>query len=416
VRFTLDGSWQRFGRVVIAGSPLTIFRVTEAGARAVDQIERGTGVPRSSLTDRMLDAGAIHPEFGGGTDPTEVSASPAPTAVTIVTPQLGGDVHRDGRITVDDGSVPPLTGAAIRLDVNRGPAAARNAARPMIETEFVAFVDADVRVDAHRWIDDLLPHFADPAVGLVAPRVLGEDGSSLDMGAAPARVRAGTRVSYVPTAAVLVRVAALDEVGWFDERLRFGEDVDLVWRLDESGWRCRYDPGVSVWHEPRHSLAGALRQQIEYGSSAAPLAVRHPGALAPFRSNGWTAGALALSVGGSPATGVLLALGSAAALPKKLPSIPTSAAFELALRGHAAAAEQFAAAIRRAWWPILTVAALRSRRARWLAIAAVAAAPTTALRDVAYGLGVWKGVLRHRTLDPLLPQLTSWPGHRRPRR
>jgi hypothetical protein len=113
---------------------------------------------------------------------------------------------------------------------------------------------------------------------------------------------------------------------------------------------------------------------------------------------------------------VLLALGSAAALPRKLPSIPTSAAFELALRGHAAAAEQFAAAIRRAWWPILTVAALRSRRARWLAIAAVAAAPTTALRDVAYGLGVWKGVLRHRTLDPLLPQLTSWPGHRRPRR
>jgi hypothetical protein len=111
-----------------------------------------------------------------------------------------------------------------------------------------------------------------------------------------------------------------------------------------------------------------------------------------------------------------LILEAAAALPKKLPSIPTSAAFELALRGHAAAAEQFAAAIRRAWWPILVVAALRSRRARWIAVAALAAAPTTALRDVAYGLGVWKGVFRHRTLDPLLPQLSSWPGQRRPLR
>ena len=53
-----------------------------------------------------------------------------------------------------------------------------------------------------------------------------------------------TRVAYVPTAALLVRRAALGD--GFDESLRNGEDVDLVWRLIEAGWRVRYEPAVQV--------------------------------------------------------------------------------------------------------------------------------------------------------------------------
>ena len=43
-RFVIDGSWQRFDRVVIAGSPLRIFRVTERGADTLAAIERGDPV------------------------------------------------------------------------------------------------------------------------------------------------------------------------------------------------------------------------------------------------------------------------------------------------------------------------------------------------------------------------------------
>ena len=48
-----------------------------------------------------------------------------------------------------------------------------------------------------------------------------------------------TKVSYVPTAALLVRRAALDSVtpgggAVFDPALRYGEDVDLVWRLHDA--------------------------------------------------------------------------------------------------------------------------------------------------------------------------------------
>ncbi len=143
----LDGSWQRFGPVVLAGSPLRMFRTTGAGSRVLDDLERGAPVADSVLVERLLDAGAIHP--------TPASAGGRYTVddVTVVTPQLRTDatsrVSTDGRLTVDDGSEPPLAGATVRLAVNIGPGGARNAARPFVTTPLVAFLDADVEVCAH---------------------------------------------------------------------------------------------------------------------------------------------------------------------------------------------------------------------------------------------------------------------------
>jgi mycofactocin system glycosyltransferase len=411
-RYRLDGTWQRSGRVVLAGSPLRLFRVTAAGPAAVESIERGAAVADSGLVERLTDAGAIHPlpdlERGAGFTVADV---------TVVTPRFrtGGAPAppADGRITVDDGSVPPLDGATLRLDRNQGPAAARNAARPLVTTPLVAFLDADVAAPAD-WLDGLLWHFDDPAVGLVAPRVTGEPGSPLDLGAEPARIRAGTRVSYVPGAALVVRTIALDAVGGFDPTLRFGEDVDLVWRLDEAGWRCRYDPSVAVAHRPRPTLPGRLRQHAAYGTSAAPLALRHPGALAPFRSNGWTAAVWSLVATGHPVIAALLGAGSASALVRRLPDVPARTAFTLAARGHLLAGRQLATAVRRAWWPLVIASALVSRRCRWMVVAAVAADPRATPTDVAYGWGLWQGMRRHRTIAPIVPQLSAWPGRRTP--
>jgi mycofactocin system glycosyltransferase len=430
VRYRLDSSWQRFpGKVlhgmvlhgmvlhgavlhgaVLAGSPLRLFRTTPAGTDVLDRLSDGDDVEPSVLVERLLDAGAIHPDPSGPADLTLRDA-------TIVTPQLRTNaaslVHDDGRITIDDGSMPPLAGATHRLPVTSGPAAARNAARPFIDTELVVFLDADVE-PADGWLEPLLAHFDDPTVGLVAPRVTGEVGSPLDLGDEPARIRSGTRVSYVPGAALVVRVAAFDAVGGFDPTLRFGEDVDFVWRLDEAGWRCRYEPAGTVWHEPRGTLGARLRQHADYGTSAAPLALRHPGALSPVRFNGWTAFVWAAIAGGHLVIGGAAAVASSLALGRKLPDVPRAASFRLAMRGHLLAAHQIGAAVRRAWWPIVLVGSLASRRMRWIALGSVLADVRAAPTDVAYGWGLWRGVLRHRTWGPITPRLSAWPG-RQPR-
>ena len=426
-RYRLDGSIQRFGNVIIGGSPLKLFRVTDAGSALIDRVAAGEPVPVSTLVDALLDSGSIHP------DPTAADIDRADrwtaTDVTIVVPVLGNSgVTPDGAIVVDDGSEPPVPDATVRLPHNRGPAAARNVGLELVTTPLVAFVDADVSLP-DGWLDTLLPHFDDDRVAAVAPRVTTvladttQTGistlhryeaahSPLDLGPEPARVRAGTRVSYVPAAVLLCRVDALRQCDGFDETLRFGEDVDLVWRLDQAGWRVRYEPSSVVHHAPRPDMTGWVRQRIGYGSSAAPLARRHPGALAPLRMSGWSILAWTLGAIGRPLSGAVVGTGSAAALIKKLPDVPARDAFRLAALGNYRAGEQIAFAIRRTWWPLLAVAALRSKHARRILVAAAISAkhPLRLADDLAYSVGVWQGMLAERTVEPLVPEISSWPG------
>jgi mycofactocin system glycosyltransferase len=417
--YVLDRSTERYGAVVIGGSPLKLFRLTAVGAALVERLAVGARVPDSTLVDRLLDAGAIHPA------PTADDAPFTPADVTFVVPTLGPPANvPDGDVVlVDDGSQPPVVGARVRLPVNTGPAAARNAGLELVRTPLVAFVDTDVSLPAG-WLEPLLPHFVDPRVAVVAPRVLAgcardqplgryeQRHSPLDLGGDPGRIRAGSRVSYVPAAALVCRVDALRAVGGFDTSLRVGEDVDLVWRLDAAGWRCRYEPATVVHHAARPTWRAWWRQRVGYGSSAAPLALRHPGALAPLRMSGWSLATWLLGALGHPIAGGAVGLGSAAALVPKLPDVPTGTAFRLAAVGNARAGEQIAAAVRRAWWPLVALAALRSRTARRLLLGSVIAAghPLRVADDVAYSVGLWRGVAHRRTLGPLIPDIVAWPG------
>jgi mycofactocin system glycosyltransferase len=416
-RYRFDAGTQLHDRVVIGGSPLRLFRLGGRGRDVVEHIAVGDAVPVSRLTDALLDAGAIHPEPEVGPYAT--------SDVTIVVPTVEPVVVGTMRtIVVDDAAAEPVPGATIRLPTNLGPAAARNAGAALVESPLVAFVDADVELPAD-WLGPLLPHFADPRVALVAPRVRSTPGPSrlaryerrrspLDLGEAPARIRSGSRVSYVPAAALVARVDAVRAIGGFDESLRTGEDVDLVWRLDRAGWRCRYEPRSVVHHRPRTGWRAWLRQRVAYGSSAAPLARRHPGVLAPLRISGWSLATWALAALGRPFAALAIGVGSAAALVRKLDDVPARVAFRLAAMGNLRAGEQVAEAIRRAWWPILAVVALRSRRARGVLVAAALEArdPIRVVDDVAYSCGVWLGILRTRDVAPLVPDVSSWPGRR----
>ena len=147
----------------------------------------------------------------------------------------------------------------LRRPVNGGPAAARNTGLAAAETPLVAFLDSDC-VPGPGWLDALLPHFADPAVGAVAPRIVPHEAgrswlaryegasSTLDMGQRPSIVRPGSRVPYVPGAALVVRKEAAG--AGFAEDMRVGEDVDFVLAAG------------------RGRLAGALRARGRHGPPA----------------------------------------------------------------------------------------------------------------------------------------------------
>ncbi|MCX6529916.1 MAG: mycofactocin system glycosyltransferase, partial [Actinobacteria bacterium] len=311
-----------------------------------------------------------------------------------------------------------------------------------VSTSHVAFIDADVQC-THEDVCELAKWWSLTQLAVLAPRVKSlnwfhngaviaayeEVRSPLDMGALPARVRAGTRVSYVPSALLLCDVAALRAVDGFDESMRTGEDVDLIWRLDAAGYSCRYEPSIEVHHLPRSTTQQLVQQRMGYGESAALLAKKHRGALAPLRVSGWSTGVWASIALGFPVIGGVVAAGTAVALHRKLRFLPDAEkeSARLATLGHLHAGKQIASAITRVWWPIALLLALVSRRARWaLCLAAFVPALSdwwttrphldpvryTLLRwvdDMSYGFGVWKGVVREGNYDPLIPELSSWP-------
>jgi len=61
-------------------------------------------------------------------------------------------------------------------------------------------------------------------------------------------------VPFVPSACLLIRRNCFGD--GFDETLRYGEDVDLVWRLHDRGWLVRYVADVAVTHRARDPGAG----------------------------------------------------------------------------------------------------------------------------------------------------------------
>jgi mycofactocin glycosyltransferase len=321
----------------------------------------------------------------------------------------------------------------------RGPAAARNSGLRAVGAELVALVDSDC-VPEPGWLETLLPHFADPAVAAVAPRIGGHrlaTGSALaryesvrsavDLAAFEGRVRWHSRVAFVPTAALIVRRQAVLDVGGFDEALWLAEDVDLVWRLTMAGWTVRYEPACRVHHEHRKRLGPLLARRAAYGYSAGALSRRHPGKVVPVQLSAWSALAWGLAAAGAPVVGVAVAVATSARMARGLRGLdhPGREAARLAGLGHLRAGRLLATAVMRAWLPAALVVAMRSRRAR-ITLAACALVPAgldwwerrpaldpirygalRVLDDAAYCAGLWLGCLAEGTVGPLLPDFTG---------
>jgi mycofactocin system glycosyltransferase len=436
-----------------------IFRLTASASTFLDHLEAGDDIDTTtnSLQVRLVEAGAIHPVPN-----VDMPGLPTLADVTVVIPAHVHDVGtlRDlvaslpdvaDIVVVDDGSPKPLEAIPrariVRNDPALGPAAARNTALREVRTEFVLFVDHDITcptsTDSSPGWSSLLFHMRDPLTAIVAPRVMSKpgtttleryevDNSPLDMGSQPARVAPGSRLSYVPSAALLIRLQSFRDLDGFDETLRYGEDVDLVWRAHEAGLVCRYEPSVVLLHDPRPNWSSLLRQRFHYGTAAAHLEARHPGATRPLRMNSWSAIVVSLAFSGHPVVATGVAASTVVRLARRLRDVPDrwSLAWRIAGRGHLFAARTTLEAACRTWWPITIAACAVSKRLRRLfGIYVLTRAIGPALRrgdhgsrrgdlsldpmrstvaklgdDIAYGAGVWSGAMSTRKSDCLRPR------------
>lgn len=445
--FELDAGMRRRdgGRLLAGGMPPRLVRLSEAGARALDAILNGEPTADAAtqrLARRLEHGGMIHSIPGDGRDDPDVT--------TIVPVLDGGERLADlvrvlaaegPVIVVDDGSRDGSAERAeragarvLRHDSPRGPAAARNAGFAAATTDLVAFLDADCEVEPgwRRGLAGLL--LADPTLAVIAPRIRSTPGDSavarfettrspLDLGPHASLVGPGRRTSYLPAAALLARRDALRELGGFDESLRYGEDVDLIWRALATTWRVRYVPRREIRHRPRATVGDLIRQRAGYGSSAPDLAARHGDAAAPLRASCHSAAIWASTLLLGPrALPAALATSTAIVARRGGDGPGRRALGQVALRGQVGAATHLARVLVREWLPLGVAAAPFSRRARRALLIALAADSLPAWRAAegpaelahasalhlldraAYAAGMWWAMAKRHDLRALLPK------------
>lgn len=446
-RYALDRAVRRSrdGLLLSGGLPARLIRLSESGGRALEALLAGDSADGggAALARRLEEAGMIQP--------LPPRPDPATRLTTVVPVRDGGPglgrlveaLRASGDvIVVDDGSSDGSPGLALEAGASvlpnsgaPGPAGARNTGLAAAGTELVAFLDADCAATPD-WSASLAALLADdPRLALAAPRVRSAPGRSrlaryetryspLDLGAKPSLVGPRRRISYLPSAALVARRDALREVGGFDERLRTGEDVDLVWRLLAADWRARYEPRCEVVHRPRKSAAALARQRFAYGGSAPVLERLHPGAAAPLRIGSHTLAVWLAGAALGPAAAATAAAGSALRESARGSDNPARRALAaVVLRGHAGATVQLARALTREWLPLTALACAVSPRARRIGALALAldafasARPGAqrldplsliglrALDRASYSAGLWRGLASERSLAAIAPRM-----------
>jgi GT2 family glycosyltransferase len=192
-------------------------------------------------------------------------------------------------IVVNDGSTDGTEQIASGYELelistpNRGLSTARNTGLWRATGEIVAYLDADATPDPH-WLRYLAASFDDQELAAVGgPNIAppGDGPIAHAIGNAPGNpthVMLCDRIAeHIPGCNMAFRRQELLEVGGFDPRFHTaGDDVDICWRIQDRGRKIGFSPAAVVWHHPRGSVRGFLRQQVGYGAAEGQLEEKWP--------------------------------------------------------------------------------------------------------------------------------------------
>jgi glycosyltransferase involved in cell wall biosynthesis len=161
----------------------------------------------------------------------------------------------------------------------RGRSVARNRGIRAARYNLIAFTDADCLLDP-QWLRYLVTPFQDPQVGISGGRIratepcnaiekFGETVRDLD------RAINYHRPPYVDTANWASPKDVLLRAGGFDEALRRCEDVDLTYRIFQSGYRVVYIEGALVFHRNENSWTGLFKEGFQHGFYSVKVLRKH---------------------------------------------------------------------------------------------------------------------------------------------
>ncbi|MGI8727175.1 MAG: glycosyltransferase [Solirubrobacterales bacterium] len=181
------------------------------------------------------------------------------------------------------GSAPRI----VRATAERSSYYARNAGAERATGSWLLFMDADCRPEP-----DLLDrHFAepvDPCCALIAGGIVGDP---RQRGLVPAWARSRRQLSQdhlIPgppslphsaagTPNLMVRRDVFEALGGFHEGIRSAGDVELCWRIQDSGWEMDYRPAARVHPRYRRRLGSLLSQSVRHAAGHRWLSRRYPG-------------------------------------------------------------------------------------------------------------------------------------------
>lgn len=442
----LDSEAKFLDRDLLAGGAPWRLLHLPGGSRSVAERWIGGGVVGAGeerFARTLVQLGLLHPLYHGDVNIDDVDVIiPVRDDVASLRSLLAQLVGFHVTV-IDDGSthlglVSECAGQfgvkLIRLEDNKGPAGARNAGFLATSRALLWFIDVDVLVDnAPDVLGRLGAQFADPLLGAIAPRVCGGAGSTmrddferrfgpLDMGPRSGLVIPGGPIGYVPSACLLVRRSAFGD--GYDEMMRVGEDVDLVWRLSDQGWLVRYVCDVVVVHRARGTWRDWWNQRVSYGASSSDLAQRYGNRVAPLRTDTWTLLAWLSVLASKPAIGARIIRVARRTLRERLTSNtddPDHVSSEVVTKGILRAGGPLARAVVRTFGPLVVLAALHPRlRRKALIVFALGTAwrwrrtefhasdvPLAMADDLAYSVGVGRGAWRNKSLKALTPHIVK---------
>lgn len=177
-------------------------------------------------------------------------------------------------------------------DTNRGRASARNTGAKAADTNLLFFMDADVQPSANFLEAQSVELEKESTIATVPQLEIIVENSDEPYAQYLTRSRRGpsqnhahrsTPWKYFITTGCGIRKKAFDNAGGFDERITYGEDIDLAVRLSrirENG--LQYVPEAKIRMGDAGDLSSAIDKMREFGEDNLPFMVKKAPELAQW--------------------------------------------------------------------------------------------------------------------------------------